>query len=336
MRIVRTAGFTLIELLVVVAIIGMLVALLLPAVQSAREAARATQCQQHLRQIGLATLAFENALTVFPPARYQSRPYEAPEISCGGSETTWLVRILPYLEHAEVAQAWDLSRAYDDHPEEVRTRTISLYRCPTRRSEDETVGSGVIASTSTQWLVLPCGCRYPLVSETSTTVRGAVGDYGGNHGDLSPGSYGMSTDFYYGGNGTGVIISSRAQCQQDKPVDWIDRIGARNLKDGFSKTLLAGEMHVNTGQLGQAPEDAFIFNGDQFSYSTRIGGPTVPIVTDVDTSPNGLLSWGSAHRGLCYFVLCDGSVQALDNMLDTEILGNLSHRADGGSPLGNP
>src|SRR5690606_32412392 len=67
--------------------------------------------------------------------------------------------------------------------------------------------------------------RTPLL--TIRYARGSLGDYGGNHGDPSPGFVGAPTDFYYGGNGTGVIISSRAECQNGSPVDWIDRIEPR-------------------------------------------------------------------------------------------------------------
>jgi prepilin-type processing-associated H-X9-DG protein len=159
-----------------------------------------------------------------------------------------------------------------------------------------------------------------------------VGDYGGNHGDLSPGAWGGPTDFYYGGNGTGIVISSRARCERQRPVDWIDRVESRRITDGLSKTILAGEMFVPPGMLGQAPLDAFIFNGDQFSNAARIGGPTVPITgrdaTATWADSNALMGWGSWHAGVCHFAFADGSVHSIANGLDTEILALLSHRAD--------
>ncbi len=89
-----TRGFTLIELLVVVSIVGVLAGLLLPAVQSARESARAMQCKNNLHQIGLAAELFHSAQGAYPPARYQPRPNDAEAYACGGKETTWLVRIM--------------------------------------------------------------------------------------------------------------------------------------------------------------------------------------------------------------------------------------------------
>lgn len=331
----RQSAFTLVELLVVISIIGILVGLLLPAVQSAREAARAMQCKNNLHQIALATHMFHDTFRAFPPARFQPRPDAPSELACGGSETTWLVRIMPFLEQSAAAQRWDHKLAYAEHADETRQFTLSSYCCPSRRSASEAVGTGLLTGTSTTWLRLPCGCEVPVTSTGSQSVAGAVGDYGGNHGDLSPGSVGLPSDFYYGGNGTGVIISSHAKCKSDIPQDWADKIRMSDITDGLSNTFLAGEMHVPLGKLGQSPEDAFIFNGDHVFNSTRVGGPTVPIVQDIRDSGNGLVSWGSWHPGGCHFALADGSVRSFAKTIDTETLGKLCHRSDGKFAIGD-
>lgn len=328
-------GFTLIELLVVIAIIGLLVGLLLPAVQAAREAARAVQCKNNLHQLSLATSMFHDTFRVYPPARYQPRPNSAPANNCGGKETTWLVRVMPFVEQAAAETKWDYSMPYVDHGDQVRTFVPSSYLCPSRRSQSESVGMGLSAGTTVIWVTLPCGCKVPINSPNTTLIAGAVGDYGANHGDLSPGSYGLPTDFYYGGNGTGIIISSQPRCLGNSPVDWADRIDSADVTDGLSNTVLIGEMHVPLGKLGQAGMDAFIFNGDVVFNSARVGGPTVPIVQNIRDESNGLVSWGSWHWGVCNFTFADGSVRAIANTIDTETLGYLCNRSEGGIPKSN-
>jgi len=241
-------GFTLVELLVVIAIIGVLVGLLLPAVQAAREAARSMSCKNNLHQIQLATDNFHAAFKCYPPARYQPRPGDSASRSCGGNETTWLVRIMPYLEANGLEQRWDYSIPYSSHSDEVRTASPTSYHCPSRRSSGDTIGLGNLINGGTRWVTLPCGCRYPIFSDVAN-VAGALGDYGANHGDLSPGSSGLPTDYNYGGNGTGIIISSRPNCANNKPVGWEDRISSKNVYDGMSNTFLVGEMHVPMGKL---------------------------------------------------------------------------------------
>ena len=324
-------GFTLVELLVVIAIIGILIGLLLPAVQAAREAARSMQCKNNLHQLSLATTMFHDANRAFPPARYQPRPSGSPANDCGGKETTWLVRIMPFLEQASAEQGWDYSQPYSTHNEKTRTTVPSAYMCPSRRGSSEAIGMGLETGTSTVWITLPCGCKVPVTQSSSNLIAGAVGDYGANHGDLSPGSFGLPTDFYYGGNGTGVIISSRATCNgSNLPVNWIDRIDMADIIDGTSNTVLVGEMHVPLGKIGQAGMDAFIFNGDVVFNSARVGGPTVPIVQNLRDEVNGLVSWGSWHPGVCNFAFADGSVRAVSNSIDTETLGYICNRSEGG------
>ncbi|MEM8733440.1 MAG: DUF1559 domain-containing protein [Planctomycetota bacterium] len=322
----RRSAFTLVELLVVIAIIGILVGLLLPAVQAAREAARAMQCKNNLKQIGLATTIFHDTFRRYPPTRFQPRPGDL-ENTCGGEEPTWLVRILPFLEQQAAFNRWDCSDPYADHPDEVRTFTISTFCCPARRGVADAIGDGISASSSAT-CYLPCGCPYPCLNGSSGNISGAVGDYGGNHGDMSSGSSGLPTDFYFGGNGNGLIITSRAQCEDSIPRDWIDRIDVADATDGLSNTFLAGEMHVPLGRLGQSPGDAFIFNGDNVFNSGRVGGPGVPIVTNLKDEGNGLASWGSWHIGTCQFTMGDGSVHGISVNIDTETLSYLCNRED--------
>jgi prepilin-type N-terminal cleavage/methylation domain-containing protein len=121
-------GFTLVELLVVIAIIGVLVALLLPAVQAAREAARRTQCGNNLRQVGLALHIYHQAHGAFPVGGLEWRPYG----DTTKRQLAWSVFLLPHLEQQNLYDTLDLSKAFDA-PEnaEPAATILSVYICPT-------------------------------------------------------------------------------------------------------------------------------------------------------------------------------------------------------------
>lgn len=322
-------AFTLVELLVVIAIIGVLVAILLPAVQQSRESARGTQCRNQLRQVALAAHLFHDTRKVFPPARYQPRPGDPAEIACGGNQPTWVARILPYLEQQTLSDRWDFRTSFYDHPEEVRTASPVLFSCPTRRGAGERVGLGLGFGVTTVVIKMPCGCSVTVTKPGGVPLPSAVGDYGANHGDMGKGALGLPTDFYHGGNGTGIMISSRAKCDGTTPVDWIDRIAMNEVTDGLANTFLVGEMHVPLQSLLTHPGDGFLFNGEHLYGFARVGGPTVPIISNLRDEANGLVSFGSWHPGVCHFAYGDGRVTSVSNQIDTEVYGNLCNRQDG-------
>jgi type II secretory pathway pseudopilin PulG len=116
----------LVELLVVIAIIGILVGLMLPAVQAAREAARRMQCQNHLKQIGLALQNYHSAYRKLPPGGIEVRP-QWP----GGKQLAWSAFVLPFLEQSAVYSQIDFGRAFDDPANEAAGATIiPTYLCP--------------------------------------------------------------------------------------------------------------------------------------------------------------------------------------------------------------
>ncbi len=119
-------AFTLVELLVVIAIIGILVSLLLPAVQAVREASRRMQCQNNLRQIGLALHNYHAAFRKLPPGGIEVRP-EVP----GGKQLAWSAFVLPFLEQSAAYVQVDFNYPFD-HPvnEEAAAIPIETYLCP--------------------------------------------------------------------------------------------------------------------------------------------------------------------------------------------------------------
>ena len=329
-KLTQRRGFTLLELLVVIAIIGILMAMAMPAVQQVRAAAQRTACLNKLRQIGLATTMFHDANRAFPPARIDPGLNPSPGMDCGKDEPSWLVRIMPYVELNTMYVDWDLTRPYSSHPADLVQRSADVFVCPSRRAAADAVAPDTTVTGTT---TLPCGCGGVT---NITVVGGATGDYAGNHGDPSPGATGAASDYFRGGNGTGVIISSRATCLPPlkpllppRPGRWVDRISMKNLIDGSSSTILAGELHVQPDRINQMPYNGPIYNGEDLAAFARIGGPTVPIAADPNEEPGAILGFGSWHPGTCNFVMSDGSTRPIAVYIDTETLGQLCHRADG-------
>jgi prepilin-type N-terminal cleavage/methylation domain-containing protein len=117
----RRRGFSLVELLVVIAIIALLVGLLLPAVQHAREAAHRTSCLNNLKQITLAMHNYELSYQNLPPR------------CLGETGATWAVLILPFVEQKNLYNLWDLSNSYYDQSDTARLSRVPIYFCPSRR-----------------------------------------------------------------------------------------------------------------------------------------------------------------------------------------------------------
>jgi prepilin-type N-terminal cleavage/methylation domain-containing protein len=154
----QRGGFTLIELLVVLAVIAILASLLLPAVQSAREAANRTQCINNLKQIALAMHHYELDHKTLPPSRIQF-----PDLTIGAN---WAVLILPYMEHASLYKEWKLDQPYYKQSVTARTTAVPSYFCPTRR-DHVTAGLSVAGDND----------------ESGQQIAGALGDYAVNLGD---------------------------------------------------------------------------------------------------------------------------------------------------------
>lgn len=323
LKLVRPA-FTLVELLVVIAIIGVLVGLLMPAVQSAREAARRMSCQNNLKQLALAAHMHHDAMGAFPAGRYEPRPNAPVTQNCGGEEPTWLVRVLPFIEQQNQAVHWDLSAKWYDAPAIARETIADVFLCPTRRAGTNPVGSREVGSSSGG--TLPCGCPFPGTG--GQNITGALCDYGGNHGDLTPGSTGAATDFYYGGNGTGVIISVRPKCANGLPREPYDRVRMSAVRDGTSMTFLFGEKHIPLDKLDVFPEDSPAYDGDHLPASHRLAGPGVRLALGPNDSLANWLSFGSWHPGYVNFAMVDGSVRTFAVTTDTLTLGALANRND--------
>ena len=325
----RRSGFTLIELLIVIAIIGVLIAILLPAVQQARAGARRMQCQNNLKQIGLALHQFHDAQGAFPPARLVYDGIRTPSsdgTTPGMDEPSWLIHILPHLEQSALYGEWNLYTPFGQQSLTARQAVVQTFLCPERHG-----GTSPIAPDSTVVITLPCGCP----GGVQHIPGGAVVDYVGNHGDLSPGAIGQSTDFYWGGQGTGVIISSHPKSTGAGIITgWDDKIAIRDITDGTSNTLMVGEPFIPEGEMTRSPYNGPAYFGRHFQNFTRIGGPGVPLAHNPSDQRGTLYSFGSAHSGMVQFALADGSVRGISTSISTGVLGDLCNRRDG-SPVGD-
>jgi prepilin-type N-terminal cleavage/methylation domain-containing protein len=164
------AGFTLIELLVVIAIISLLVGLLMPAIQKARESASRISCANNLHQLGLAMANYISSFEQLPPSRL------------GDFQATWAVLLLPYMEQDNLYNQWVLQTTYYDQLDVARLGKVKGYYCPSRRSPTDIPMASVSGDTPS------------FQPGNTTNVPGALGDYAANVGTTGsdyPGPTGM-------------------------------------------------------------------------------------------------------------------------------------------------
>lgn len=300
---VRNA-FTLIELVVVISIISIMVALLLPAVQASREAARQTSCVNNLKQIGLAIQNFESQRKELPP----SRNYD--------HYTSWAFLILPFLEQTALPEQWNDRLKYYYQSDSARLTQIPFYYCPSRRDAD---------------VISEFGDDILSPFETSGHVPGTVSDYACSAGHGPAGVWNWITS-------NGAMIMGRGMT--DPPttpedyfapvgaelVSWESRTNYASLTDGASNTILVGEKHVRPLRQGIAPEDGAIYNGDHPGNFSRCGGPGYPLARFPDDRYQ--TNFGSYHVAGVNFVFADGSVRTFNINISTDVLGKMTNRHD--------
>ncbi len=297
------AGFTLVELLVVIAIIGVLVSLLLPAVQAAREAARRSQCNNNVKQILIAMHNHHDTHRKFPQGIYTTGTSAR-----GGA---WSAFVLPFMEQdalydrmtfdeegANWGSSGGISGATLDSSNATTRNVAALeaevpaFRCPSSPLDEH-----ITDQSTDRWTVLE---RYP--ANYLGCASGVVTDDSGDFRDLD-----------------GMLFTSSTT-------------RFSSMTDGSSNTLLIGEAlpdrfaDFSTYESSDR-KDHWLFGGDDSDvlrdHSEHLGSTGVPL------NGQNELSFGSAHPGGCQMGLADGSVHFVSENTAFDVLRNLGSRADG-------
>lgn len=340
-------GFTLVELLVVIAIIGVLVALLLPAVQAAREAARRMSCQNNLKQIGLGCLNYESSKGSLPPSTQHGTM-----VGADGRGVGFQVLILPYVEQSGIssqvtamvkqreAQGKGTSDPFDAHEVyQLIGPKVDLLLCPTDDNPATEDVSGTTLAGN------PMGCSY----------AGVQGSYANRRGVSSCSPSITSGNDECIGSGAGIINYDGLMIQGTG-------VEIKSATDGLSNTILAGEKWYqmrawpvggywssnptggggrdNTPPKGPAP--GFVFSGRNIRadvpinanhdvvgyYSGHVTGVHRPISGSGTPKTLGLMDspFGSFHPGGANFVMGDGAVKFFSDGLDGATFRDMGSR----------
>jgi prepilin-type N-terminal cleavage/methylation domain-containing protein len=299
-------GFTLIELLVVIAIIGVLIALLLPAVQKVREAANRAQCANHLKQLALACHLHADSIGTLPASNVVVLTGSDPTIEASYTYfENWCLKILPYIEQGNLAAQYDFTKAYDKQPvsgQEVQQTFVKVFSCPSDPDANK-IGQ--------PWT----GYIGPTINGVTGFMTGSYrANCGVNNNQLSwsnpeEARIMVLNDHVIGYRGPMHIIGVAGLHQEPLGI-----IGST------SNTALIGERAIKA-QSAEGQRRGTFWADSKAVYSASYFSHDIPqtLLVDYDecerldaNSGRCKYSWGSYHGDILQFAFCDGSVRRVN------------------------
>jgi len=319
---IRRLGFTLVELLVVIAIIGILMAMTLPAIQSARESGRRTQCKNNLRNIAQAANSHLTAQTFFPSGGWGYIWSADPDRGYGMTQPgSWLYNILPYIEEQALH---DLGKGLPDTQRKTagakRVESfVSAFKCPSRQ-RPETIP-----------YTIPSAYYFRNVSPPPAVF--ATSDYAGCGGDTFAISGGPGTDINTTLRKTDPNFVKKFGAGVDSngimsvAAEW----KASHVRDGLSKTYLAGErfLYFSDYSTGSGSDDSGWTTGyDHDTIRWTQIPPNFDNTTDYKATDK-INNFGSSHIGGMNMAMCDGAIVTVPYEIDPLVHKQLGNRKDG-------
>lgn len=305
-------AFTLVELLVTIAIIGILISLLLPAVQSVRESARRSTCSNNIKQISLACLQYEQTYGYFPCGGWAYGWTGDPDMGFGVNQPGgWIYNILPFIEQNDIRNigAGQTFEQKKTTLQKAATTPISLFSCSSRRP-------------LTLYRFAPEKQRFNMLTPPAV----ARGDYAINAGSQSV------CEIYYGPTTIAQGLSKTYKWPSVANHTGVSyqrsTIKMAQITDGTTKTYLVGERYINPKNYSTGKcyaDNAYLLTGYNNDHHRTTNSPPAQDKKGMNYTNR----FGSAHHGSFSISMCDGSVKTIQYDIDPDLHRSLGNRQDG-------